>query len=238
MAFVKFENVSLEFPIYNAKTMSLRHNLLRITTGGRISQDSSKHIVIRSLDDVSFQFDDGDSIGLIGHNGAGKSTLLRTIAGIYHPTGGQVIREGKVSTVFELGAGIDYELSGYENILRMAMLQGVGYKEALSILDNVADFTGLGDFLNLPVRTYSSGMTMRLMFGVATSIKPEILLVDEMISTGDAEFQEKAIQRMKHISKSSKLFVLASHDINMIKLMCNRIFKLEHGKVEEIKVEL
>ncbi|QTO55349.1 ABC transporter ATP-binding protein [Duffyella gerundensis] len=234
MAFVKINNVSLDFPIYNTKTLSLRHNLLRLSTGGRISSEAGKTTVVRALDDINLDIKDGDSVGLIGHNGSGKSTLLRLLAGIYSPTAGNISKSGKVTTVFELGAGIDHELTGKENILRVAMLQGADFNQAHDLLDEVTDFCGLGDFINLPVRVYSSGMTMRLMFGVATSVMPEIFLVDEMISTGDSDFQEKALKRMKDISKASKIFVLASHDRDMINTMCNKIIRLEHGKIVEV----
>lgn len=234
MAFVKLENVSLDFPIYNTKTLSLRHNLLRLSTGGRISSEAGKTTVVRALEDINLDIKDGDSVGLIGHNGSGKSTLLRVLAGIYSPTGGEIHKAGKVTTVFELGAGIDPELTGKENILRVAMLQGADFRQAYDLLEEVTEFCGLGDFINLPVRVYSSGMTMRLMFGVATSVMPEIFLVDEMISTGDSDFQDKALKRMKDISKSSKIFVLASHDREMIHSMCNKIIRLEHGKIVEV----
>ncbi len=234
MAFVRLKNISLDFPIYNTKTLSLRHNLLRLSTGGRISSEAGKTTTVRALDDISLDIQDGDSVGLVGHNGSGKSTLLRVLAGIYSPTSGQIIRSGKVTTVFELGAGIDPELTGKENVLRMAMLQGATFKQAHCLLDDVTEFCGLGDFISLPVRVYSTGMTMRLMFGVATSVMPEIFLVDEMISTGDSDFQEKAFNRMKEISKASRIFFLASHDREIINTMCNKIIRLEHGKIVEV----
>lgn len=234
MAFVKLNEVSLDFPIYNTKTLSLRHNLLRLSTGGRISSEAGKTTTVRALDGINLDIKEGDSVGLIGHNGSGKSTLLRVLAGIYSPTGGSLTKSGNITTVFELGAGIDPELTGKENILRVAMLQGADFKKAHLLLDEVTEFCGLGDFINLPVRIYSSGMTMRLMFGVATSVKPEIFLVDEMISTGDSDFQEKALNKMKEISKSSKIFVLASHDKEMINSMCNKILRLEHGRIVEV----
>jgi ABC-type polysaccharide/polyol phosphate transport system ATPase subunit len=234
MAHVELTGVSLDFPIYNAKSMSLRHNLLRLGTGGKISSEAGKKVHIKALDDINLSINEGDSLGLLGHNGSGKSTLLRTIAGIYKPTQGTINSEGKISTVFELGSGVDHELTGRENILRMSMLQGASYKEAFVILDEIIEFSGLGDFIDLPVRTYSSGMTMRLMFGVATSVKPEIFLVDEMISTGDENFQKKANLKMQEISNTSKVFVLASHDVEMIKSMCNKIIRLEHGRIVEV----
>src|SRR5947209_7337020 len=191
MARLEFEDVTVQYPVYDVRAKSLRSQLVRISTGGRIERSSGVQIVT-ALRGVSFRFKDGDTVGLVGHNGAGKSTLLRTMAGVYQPSEGSVLREGRVATVFELGAGMDSELSGYENIQRMGMLLGLGQDEIRSHMGEIEAFTQLGPFLRLPVRTYSSGMTTRLMFAVATSTRPDILLVDEIFGAGDAEFQAKA----------------------------------------------
>jgi ABC-type polysaccharide/polyol phosphate transport system ATPase subunit len=236
MAKIEFNNVSLRYPIYGSHAMSLRSHLMRVATGGKIEQDS-RTTVITALKDVSFTLNDGDAVGLIGHNGAGKSTLLRTMAGIYPPSAGQVIRQGKTATVFEIGAGLDHELSGYDNIINLGMVMGLSYGEAKALTPDIEAFTELGDFLQLPIRTYSSGMTMRLMFAVATATTPEILLLDEMFSTGDAGFQEKSQARIRKIIDESKIFVFASHDLNLIKTYCNRVFRLEHGHLEEVPLE-
>jgi ABC-type polysaccharide/polyol phosphate transport system ATPase subunit len=204
---------------------------MRIATGGKIAAEAGQTVAVTALDDVSFELKSGDSIGLIGHNGAGKSTLLRTMAGIYTPDSGRVIREGRTATVLEIGSGMDPELSGYENILRMGMLMGIQIKEMRTKIPDIEEFTELGDFLNLPVRTYSSGMTMRLMFAVATSGQPEILLVDEMFGTGDAGFQEKAKARMRDLIANAEIFVFASHDHKLLGELCDRVFELSHGKV-------
>lgn len=233
MSELTFNNVSIKYPIYNSKAMSLRNQLVRIGTGGRIAGESNQIVTVTALENVSFSLKDGDSVGLIGHNGAGKSTLLRTMAGIYEPSSGEITRSGTVATVFEIGAGMDPELSGYENIIRMGLLMGMTLGEISGITKDVEDFTELGDFLNLPVRTYSSGMTMRLMFAVATSCKPSILLVDEMFGTGDAAFQEKAKKRMQQLISDADIFVFASHDHNLVKSLCKRIFHVEHGKITE-----
>ncbi len=230
MAKIEFDNVTLRYPIYGSHGMSLRSHLMRVATGGSIEKDS-RTTVITALKDVSFTLKDGDAVGLIGHNGAGKSTLLRTMAGIYPPSRGKVLRQGKTSTVFEIGAGLDPELSGYDNIIHLGMMMGLSYSEAKALTPDIEEFTELGDFLQLPIRTYSSGMTMRLMFAVATAVTPEILLLDEMFSTGDAGFQEKSQARIRKIIDSAKIFVFASHDQNLIKKYCNRIFKLEHGSL-------
>lgn len=234
MAKIEFDNVTLRYPIYGSHGMSLRSHLMRVATGGNIEKDS-RTTVITALKDVSFTLKDGDAVGLIGHNGAGKSTLLRTMAGIYPPSSGKVVRQGKTSTVFEIGAGLDPELSGYDNIIHLGMMMGLSYSEAKALTPDIEEFTELGDFLQLPIRTYSSGMTMRLMFGVATAVTPEILLLDEMFSTGDAGFQEKSQARIRKIIDSAKIFVFASHDIGLIQKYCNKIFKLEHGVLHQIK---
>lgn len=237
MSKLDFNNVTISYPIYNASAQSLRKQLVRIGTGGRIGGDQNNIVTVTALDNVNFQLRDGDSIGLIGHNGAGKSTLLRAMAGIYSASKGTITREGRVATVFELGAGMDPELSGYENIMRMLLLMGFNRSDAKSKIIDIEDFSELGNFLDLPVRTYSSGMTMRLMFAVATSVKPEILLIDEMFGTGDSDFQKKAELRMHDWISAADIFVFASHDIGLIKRLCNRFFKLEHGAVSEVDID-
>jgi ABC-type polysaccharide/polyol phosphate transport system ATPase subunit len=234
MAHIKFDNVTVQYPIYNAKSMSLRNRLVQISTGGRLSKESTDIVTITALENVSFELNEGDTVGLIGHNGAGKTTLLRTMAGIFTPVSGSVQRAGRVSTIIELGAGMDVELSGYENIFRMGMLLGATRDEMEAATPSIEEFTELGDFLSMPVRTYSSGMMMRLMFAVGTSIRPEILLVDEMFGTGDAAFQEKAQARMQELISSAKIFVFASHSPDLIKKYCRRIFTLEHGLLTEL----
>ncbi len=234
MAKLEFKDVSIQYPIYNSRGMSLRNQILRLGTGGKIEAEAGHINLVTALKDVSFQLGDGDSIGLIGHNGSGKTTLLRAMAGIYSPTSGRVTREGSLATVFEIGAGMDPELSGYDNIVRMGLMLGMTPSQAAERVPDIEEFTELGDFLQLPVRTYSSGMTMRLMFAMATSVKPEILLIDEMFGTGDAAFQEKAHLRMKSLINSSKIFVFASHSHELLREYCKRIFFLDHGELKEV----
>lgn len=232
---LSFENVSIHYPIYNSRGMSLRNQLMRISTGGRFEQEAGSIQVVTALKNASFDLKKGDTVGLIGHNGAGKSTLLRAMAGIYKPVSGKVIRQGRVATVLEMGAGMDVELSGYENIVRMGILLGMTQSEITAKIPEIESFTELGNFLQLPVRTYSAGMATRLMFAVATSTEPDILLVDEVFGTGDAQFQEKAKARMQKLIESVGIFVFASHDHATMKQYCKRIFKLEHGELVEIK---
>lgn len=238
MARLSFENVTVQYPLYNSRGMSLRNQLVRLGTGGRIESEAGHISVVTALRDVSFELRDGDSIGLVGHNGSGKTTLLRTMAGIYTPSAGRVIREGRLATVFEIGAGMDPELSGHENIVRMGLMMGMSLSEAEACIPDIEDFTELGDFLQLPVRTYSSGMTMRLMFAMATSVQPEILLIDEMFGTGDSTFQGKAQARMRSLISASKIFVFASHSTELLREYCKRFFVLERGTLREGNVDV
>lgn len=229
-----FQNVTIQYPIYNSRSMSLRNQIVRISTGGMIEGNAGHVHLVTALKDVSFSIKQGDTVGLLGHNGAGKSTLLRTMAGVYAPAQGRIIRHGRVATMLEIGTGMDPELSGYENITRMSMMLGMTKSDMRKRLDDIKEFTELGDFLELPVRTYSSGMAARLMFAVATSTKPDILLVDEIFGTGDAEFQQRAKKRMEDLIRSVGIFVFASHNNDLLLQYCNRFFKLEHGTVQEV----
>lgn len=235
-ALIAFNDVTIQYPIYNNRNMSLRNQLVRISTGGRIENEAGKVQVVTALKNATFTINHGERVGLVGHNGAGKSTLLRTMAGIYTPVMGTVTRQGRTATMLELGSGIDPELSGYENIVRMSMLLGMSSDHIRQSIPEIEDFTQLGDFLQLPLRTYSSGMATRLMFAVATSTKPDILLVDEMFGTGDAEFQAHARKRMEDLISSVGIFVFASHDDDLIRAYCQRLFFLNHGVIEEISL--
>lgn len=232
MAFLEFDNVSLSFPVYNTKAMSFRSRLVNISTGGKLEQETSEIVHVSALKNVSFKLESGDTVGLVGHNGAGKSTTLRTMAGIYTPTSGQVKRDGHVATVFELGAGLEAELSGYDNIRRMGVLLGMDHARISEQVEEIEAFTELGDFLQLPVRTYSSGMQMRLMFAMATSVRPNILLIDEMFGAGDAEFQERAAERMQALLSSVDILVFASHSMELVKRHCKKCIRLEHGELK------
>lgn len=234
MALLRFEHVTIQFPIYHNRARSLRNSLVNIGTGGRIDQDSRSVATVTALKDVSFELKDGERLGLIGHNGAGKTTLLRTMAGIYTPVSGTVTRAGRTATIIEVGSGMDVELSGYENITRMGLLLGMTHAEIAAAMPDIEELTDLGNYLNMPVRTYSAGMTMRLMFAVATSNRPEILLIDEMLGAGDAAFQKRAEERIRNMIDSASIFVFASHSMGLLQLYCQRIFKLEHGTLVEV----
>ncbi len=237
MAHLRFDSVTVRYPIYNAHAQSLRRQIISLGTGGRLAGNSDGLVTVTALNDVTFRIEEGDRIGLVGHNGAGKSTLLRTMAGIFQPACGTIDREGRVSSIFEIGAGLDLELSGYENIRRMALLIGLDRAHIDSAIPEIEELTELGNFLSLPVRTYSAGMMTRLMFAVATACPPEILLVDEILGAGDAKFQQRAKVRVEKLIQHSSILVLASHADELLRQFCNRFFRLNCGSLVEISAD-
>jgi ABC-2 type transport system ATP-binding protein/lipopolysaccharide transport system ATP-binding protein len=230
MPSIDLDNVSVMFPVYSAGSRSLKNALVAATTGGRIGSDA-KHVVIQALDQVSLQLRDGDRVALIGHNGAGKTTLLRVLAGIYEPRIGSVRIDGRVTPMFDINLGIDPESTGYENIILRGLYLGLTRAEILARRDGVAEFTELGPFLDIPVRTYSAGMQARLAFAMATCIEPEILLLDEGIGAGDASFLEKANERLDQFIQKAGILVLATHSIDLVRRLCNRAILMEHGRM-------
>jgi ABC-type polysaccharide/polyol phosphate transport system ATPase subunit len=231
MAVIQLEDVSVTFPIYDANSRSLRTQVLAVSTGGRIGADARHHVSIQALDDVSLTVEHGERLGLVGHNGAGKTTLLRVMAGIYEPARGRVTVEGKVVPIFDLGSGMDPEASAYENIQFRGLYLGLSRAEIRDKTEEIAEFTELGSFLQIPLRTYSAGMHARLAFAISTCIEPEILLLDESIGAGDAAFLAKAKRRLEEFIAHAGILVIATHSENMIRDMCNRAILMEHGRI-------
>jgi ABC-type polysaccharide/polyol phosphate transport system ATPase subunit len=231
MAEVRLEDVTVRYPIYGAEATSLRREIIDVSIGGLLSRKSRTTVEVTALKDVSVHLENGDRLGLVGHNGSGKTTLLKTIAGIFAPDSGTVSVTGRISTVFGLGAGLVPELTGYENIRRMLTLTGSTFDEAEGFIPDIESFTDLGSFLNVPVRTYSAGMTTRLLFGVATAVHPEVLLIDEVFGAGDADFQIKAQRRITDLVERASIVVLASHASDIIDRFCNRRILIEHGRI-------
>ena len=232
MARIDLQNVSIEFPVYNLNARSFKKNFLRLATGGNVSQDANQHIVVRSLNDVSITFQHGDRIGLVGHNGAGKSTLLKLLANIYEPTTGNIRVDGRVSPMLYIMHGIETEFTGYENIYMRGTILGLSKKQVDEQIDAIAAFSGLGDYLEMPVRTYSNGMMVRLAFSVSTCIMPEILLIDEVFGAGDLDFMTKAREKMVSLVNQSSIVVIASHARELIKAFCNKALVLDSGRVK------
>lgn len=230
MSSIVFNHVSVDFPIYNAKNRSIKNTVMQAATGGRVSF-GAEGTVIRSLDNVSFKLKDGDRVGLVGHNGSGKSTLLRTIGKVYDPTEGNVSIQGEIGSLVDISLGIDQEATGRENIYIRGALLGLKRKEIDERFEEIVEFSELGSFVDMPVRTYSSGMHLRLAFSVATIIHPEILLMDEWLSVGDVSFNHKAEERLQKVVDLSHILVIATHSRELIERTCNRAMLFEHGKL-------
>jgi ABC-type polysaccharide/polyol phosphate transport system ATPase subunit len=231
MASIRLENVSIDFPIYGIKTRSFKHQLLRVSTGGRFQDAHHEVVTIRALDNLSLNIEHGDRVGIVGHNGAGKSTLLRVLSNIYFPTSGKVQIEGKVSALLDIMLGMEPEATGYDNITLRGLLQGLTHKQINEKKEEIAHFTELGDYLQMPVRTYSAGMQLRLAFAIATSVTPEILILDEVINTGDEAFIRKAEERIKRFISAAEIVVITSHDLAILEDLCTKLIWLEQGTI-------
>ncbi|WP_367849441.1 ABC transporter ATP-binding protein [Rhodoferax sp. WC2427] len=225
---ISLNNVDVSFPIYGAGASSFKKTLAASVTGGRFGQETGV-TVVQALSKINLELKSGDRLGLTGHNGAGKSTLLRTLAGIYEPSSGTLIRQGTVASLIDPTLGIESDATGFENITLRGLVMGLSKKRIENLTQEIGEFSGLGNYLNMPVRTYSTGMAMRLAFAISTSVKADILLMDEWLSVGDAEFTAKAEIRMREVVAGSGILVLASHSAELIAKECNMIAHLSHG---------
>jgi ABC-2 type transport system ATP-binding protein/lipopolysaccharide transport system ATP-binding protein len=233
-AVVSFDRVVISFPVYHGGSRSLKKRVLFHGSAGRIGRDASDQVVIEALREVSFSLAAGDRVALIGANGAGKTTLLRAIAGIYEPVRGEVVTRGRISPMFDISLGIDGDLSGFDNIRLRALLLGVTSAEIEYRLNEIVEFTELGDYLEMPVRTYSAGMLLRLSFAVSTCFEPDILLMDEWILAGDAHFMGKAEARVRSFVERARVMVLASHNLELCSRWCTKGIWLDQGRVRQI----
>jgi lipopolysaccharide transport system ATP-binding protein len=232
MAFIKFNNVSVEIPIFNANNRSLKNKIIKTATAGKLGQDNSGHIIVKALQDLNFELNKGDRVGLLGANGAGKSTLLRVLSGVYSPTKGSVECSGRIASLIDISLGTDQEATGRENIFLRGALLGISNKVLEGKIDEIIDFSELNEFIDMPVRTYSSGMHLRLAFSVSTIVKPEILLMDEWLSVGDESFKDKADARLAELVNSTDILVIASHSRELLEKNCNRVIYLLNGKID------
>lgn len=234
MISIKIENACIDFPIYTSSNRSLKKQLICSATGGMISSNDAGLVTVRAINNLTLEIKEGDRVGLIGHNGSGKSTLLRLITGIYTPSKGSIKTRGKIGSLIDISLGIDPELTGRDNIFIRGRLLGIEAKRIKTLQEEIINFTDLGDFIDLPLKTYSSGMQMRLAFGISTCINPDILLMDEWLSVGDESFQQKAEVRLQNLIEKTKILVIASHSHELIKKVCNRVIRFEHGSASEI----
>jgi len=231
VASIELKHVSVVFTIYDSTTRSLTRRILSTRLGGRIGSGGRYASLIQALSDVNLTIKHGDRVGIVGHNGAGKTTLLRVMAGLYEPCEGEAIIQGHIAPLFNISLGMDPDLNGYDNIFLRGIFLGLKRREIAGMVDDIAEFTELGEFLDLPIRTYSAGMRMRLAFAISTAIKPDILLLDEGIGAGDAAFLEKAKKRLSDFTQRAGVIVLASHSNSLIRQICNSAILMERGRV-------
>ena len=234
MSFLRLRDVSVEFPIYQGSSRSLKKVLLASTTRGNLGHDAKDRINVRALSNVSFEIGNGERFALIGLNGAGKTTLLKVLAGVYEPTQGYFASSGSVSSLLDTQIGLNPDATGRENIILRGMYMGIHPQEMRTHAAEVAEFTELGDYLDMPVRTYSAGMMVRLAFAISTCIPPDILIMDEWLAAGDMQFLEKAQRRVEDFVRTSSILVLASHSLELIERWCNRGILLHQGRMVAI----
>lgn len=231
MTHITLQNVTLDYPVLSSTSRKLSRQLVRFATGGQLDQAESGRVTVRALDGITADFKIGDRVGLIGHNGSGKSTMLRLLGGIYHPTEGTLTRAGSIGSLLDISLGMSPDATGRENIYLRGALQGLSRREITRLIPGIIEFSELGDFIELPMRTYSSGMLLRLAFSVSTVLSPDILLMDEWLAVGDEAFQAKAEERLDEVVSRTSILVIASHSPSLIKRQCNRVLFLEHGKL-------
>jgi ABC-type polysaccharide/polyol phosphate transport system ATPase subunit len=231
MAYIELKGATLDLPIYDVQGRSLKKTVLRMGRRNTIAEGTDGVVVVRAINNVDLRLDKGDRIGLIGRNGAGKSTLLRMMAGIYSPTHGSVVSAGKVVPLLDISLGMDENSTGMQNIRLRGLLLGMSDTEIRAKQQSIAEFSELGDYLDLPLRTYSSGMRVRLAFAVSTAVDAEILLLDEVMGVGDASFMHKAQDRLADLHSRAEIVVLAMHSNSEIRKVCNKALWMERGHV-------
>lgn len=233
MATIAFSDVCVDIPILNASSRSIKSSVLGLGTRRQVDMDADGHVIVRALKHLNFTLNDGDRVGLIGANGAGKTTLLRVFSRVYAPTSGTARIEGSIASLISITLGIDHEATGRENIFLRGALLGFTRKQMLAKLDEIIEFSELDDFIDMPVRTYSSGMHMRLSFAISTVVQPDILLMDEWLSVGDEHFRAKAETRLRALVENTSILVLASHSRELIERTCNRVLWIAQGTIVE-----
>lgn len=230
---IDITNLNLTYVIHDHSTNNFRVNLMNYLSFGKFKKLLRSNEV-HALKNINLNIKSGDRVGFYGHNGAGKTSLLKTIAGIYTPTSGNLNVKGKILSVFELGAGFDLDLDGYENIIRSLIYKGYTFDFVKKNIDKIIDFSDLEDFINNPVRTYSQGMILRLMMSINLEQKHDIFLCDEMISVGDDSFQKKLSTRIDTLRSESEIFLLSSHSLDLLRLYCDKIVIMSYGEISDV----
>ncbi len=227
-------DLTLRFPVYGVDAKSLKKALARVVAvGGQLGRHAGVTDVT-ALQGVNLSLKAGDRLGLIGHNGSGKTTLLRALSGAYEPDEGSIEVRGRIAALLDLSLGIDATATGYDNIRLRGRIAGLSSREVEARLDEIAAFTGLGPFLAMPVKTYSAGMQARLAFAAATAVEADVLLMDEWIAVGDADFQKLAHKRLLKLVERAGILVLASHEAPLLRLYCNKVMRLDGGVASEV----
>lgn len=232
-AAISCRGLTLRFPVYGVDAKSLKKQLA-VAVGGRVDRRLTGVTEVTALSNLNLELKAGDRLGLIGHNGSGKTTLLRALSGAYQPDEGEIEVHGRIAALLDLNLGVDPSASGYDNIRMRGRIAGLSAREIAEKMDEIAAFTGLGPFLAMPVKTYSAGMQARLAFAAATSVEADVLLMDEWIAVGDADFQKLAHKRLLSLVERAGILVLASHEVDLLKLYCNKIMRLEAGVASEV----
>jgi lipopolysaccharide transport system ATP-binding protein len=230
MPHILAERLSIAFPLYHVGARSLKKRLLA-NTPLRLRTDASNRVVVAALNELDFEIKSGDRVALVGQNGAGKTTLLRTLAGVYEPVAGRLEVVGRIGSLIDPSAGMDVDATGRENIVLRGLFRGLDDKQSEEMAVEVGAFSGLGEFLDVPIRTYSAGMQVRLSFAMATLMQPEVLLMDEWFSVGDAEFMARAQKRLEDLVQKAEILVLASHSMTTVRAWCTRAIKLQGGRI-------
>ncbi len=229
---INLEQVDVEYPLFDAGAQDLQRRIVNLVTFKKVKPSFTPVKVVNALKNISFRLDPGSAVGLIGRNGSGKSTLLKVMAGVMEPSRGSIWRCGKINAILTIGSGMESELNGYQNIQRLGLLWGLSVEEIRGLVPDIIEFSQLGDFIYLPVRTYSSGMRMRLAFAIATVGTPDILLIDEVFGVGDSQFRERAKQRISKLLQRSRIVVISSHADDLIREFCTRCLYLENGRIK------
>jgi ABC-type polysaccharide/polyol phosphate transport system ATPase subunit len=229
MARIALRNVTIAFPIFSSHTRSIRTAVFSRLGGSLAAHNDT--VIVRALANVSLDLTDGDRLGLVGSNGAGKTTFLRVISGVYPPLTGEAVIEGRVSSFTDISLGMEMEATGWDNIIFRCVFLGLTFAEARALAPSIGEFCELGPYLNLPVRTYSTGMFLRLAFAISTAVQPDIVVMDEMIGAGDESFMQKAQKRIGDLLERTRILVLASHSQRIIRNFCNKVLWLENGKI-------
>ena len=228
---IRLDGVTLDYYIYSVRAQSLRNAVFNMAVGGKLYKDQGDITVVRALEGISLSLEQGDRLALIGHNGSGKTTLLKVLAGIYTPSRGHIEVQGRVTSMIALGAGLDMDATGLQNIRKMGAMRMISNKDIDASIGAIVEFSGLGDFVRLPVKTFSQGMLARLMFACATEFEAQILVLDEWLAAGDADFMNRATDRMRSFVQRANIVVMGTHSFDLAHAVCNKVLMLDGGRI-------